>query len=184
MECLTDQNKTNDFYVSVLRTLNDAKIPYLVGGACMLERITGIVRPTKDFDIHVSQEQLSGLFACLDAAGFRTEMTYSHWLGKVLQRNNYIDIIFSSGNGLCRVDDEWFAHAIAGEIFGVPVRFCAVEEAIWSKAFIMERERYDGADIAHLFLAGAPTMDWRRLLRRFGDQWRILLSHLILFGFV
>ena len=27
------------------------------------------------------------------------------------------------------------------------------EEMIWSKAFIMERERYDGADIAHLILA-------------------------------
>jgi len=184
MECLTDQNKTNDFYVSVLKTLNEGNIPYLVGGACMLERITGIVRPTKDFDIHVRHGDIPGLFAFLDAAGFRTEMTFSHWLGKVFQRNNYIDIIFSSGNGLCRVDDEWFAHAIDGEIFAVPVRFCAVEEAIWSKAFIMERERYDGADIAHLLLAGAPSMDWHRLLRRFGAQWRVLLSHLILFGFI
>ena len=71
-----------------------------------------------------------------------------------------------------------------GEIFGVPVRFCAPEEAIWSKAFILERERYDGADIAHLILAAAQQMDWRRLLRRFGEHWRVLLSHLMLFGFI
>lgn len=184
MECLTDQTKTNDFYVSVLRTLNDAKIPYLVGGACMLEQITGIVRPTKDFDLHVCPEDIATLFAILDGAGFRSEMTFSHWLGKVFQRANYIDIIFSSGNGLCRVDGEWFEHALPGEIFGVPVRFCAAEEAIWSKAFIMERERYDGADIAHLILANAERMDWRRLLRRFGAHWRVFLSHLVLFGFV
>lgn len=184
MECLTDQTKTNDFYVAVLRTLNETQIPYLVGGACMLEHITGIVRPTKDFDVHVCPEHVADLFARLDGAGFRTEMTFSHWLGKVFQRAHYIDIIFSSGNGLCRVDSGWFEHAVAGEIFGVPVRFCAAEEAIWSKAFIMERERYDGADIAHLLLAGGATMDWRRLLGRFGDQWRVLLSHLILFGFV
>lgn len=184
MECLTDQTKTNDFYVSVLKTLNDAKISFLVGGACMLERITGIVRPTKDFDIHVRPEEVPGVFATLDSAGFRTEMTFSHWLGKVIQRAKYLDIIFSSGNGLCRVDSEWFDHSLTGEIFGVPVRFCAVEEAIWSKAFVMERERYDGADIAHLFLAGAQTMDWQRLLGRFGAQWRVLLSHLILFGYI
>jgi hypothetical protein len=184
MECLTDQNKTNDFYCSVLQTLNGAKIPYLVGGACMLEHITGIVRPTKDFDLHVRAEDIPRLFATLDAAGFRTEMTFSHWLGKVFQRTDYIDIIFSSGNGVCRVDKEWFDHSSEGEIFGVPVRFCAPEEAIWSKAFIMERERYDGADIAHLLLVSAEKMDWHRLLRRFGPYWRVLLSHLILFGFI
>ena len=184
MECLTDQTKTNHFYVSVLKTLNDAEIPFLVGGACMLERITGIVRPTKDFDLHVRPEQLPKIFAVLDQAGYQTEMTFSHWLGKVFQRTNYIDIIFSSGNGLCRVDEEWFDHAIQGEIFGLPVRFCAPEEAIWSKAFIMERERYDGADIAHLMLAAAKQMDWPRLLRRFAAEWRVLLSHLVLFGFV
>ena len=184
MECLTDQNKTNDFYCRVLNTLNAAKVPFLVGGACMLERITGIVRPTKDFDLHVRPQEIAGIFATLDAAGYQTEMTFSHWLGKVFERTHYIDIIFSSGNGLCRVDDEWFEHAIAGEIFGVPVRFCAPEEAIWSKAFILERERYDGADIAHLILAAGQQMDWRRLLHRFGEHWRVLLSHLVLFGFI
>jgi hypothetical protein len=27
-------------------------------------------------------------------------------------------------------------------------------------------------------------MDWERLLRRFGPHWRVLLSHILLFGFV
>ena len=70
-------------------------------------------------------------------AGFRTEMTFSHWLGKVFQRTNYIDIIFSSGNGLCRVDEGWFEHSLAGEILEVPVWFCAVEEAIWLAADVL-----------------------------------------------
>ena len=44
---------------------------------------------------------------------------------------------------------------------------------IWSKAFIMERERYDGADVAHLILAcgrraglGPPARALRRRLAR------------------
>lgn len=55
---------------------------------------------------------------------------------------------------------------------------------IWSKAFVMERERYDGADIIHLVRCCSSTLDWARLLERFGAYWEVLLSHLILFGFV
>jgi hypothetical protein len=98
--------------------------------------------------------------------------------------DRFIDLIFGAGNGVAMVDDLWFAHAIPGCVFGVPVLLCPPEEMIWSKAFIMERERYDGADIAHLILAHGPRLDWRRLLGRFGRRWRVLLSHLILFGFI
>jgi hypothetical protein len=69
-------------------------------------------------------------------------------------------------------------------VLGVEVGLAPVEETLWSKAFVMERERYDGADVAHLILARAAMMDWQRLLQRFGPHWRVLLSHLILFGFV
>lgn len=48
----------------------------------------------------------------------------------------------------------------------------------------MERERYDGADVAHLLLACGGELNWPRLLRRFGPYWRLLLSHVILFGFI
>jgi hypothetical protein len=52
------------------------------------------------------------------------------------------------------------------------------------RSFVMERERYDGADVAHLIRACGPELDWRRLLHRFGRNWRLLLSHLVLFGFI
>ncbi|MDQ3811736.1 MAG: hypothetical protein M3336_15755, partial [Chloroflexota bacterium] len=45
-------------------------------------------------------------------------------------------------------------------------------------------ERFDGADVAHLLLARAEVLDWQRLLRRFGSHWRVLLSHLVLFGYI
>jgi len=55
---------------------------------------------------------------------------------------------------------------------------------LWSKALIQERERFDGADVAHLLRACAAQIDWQHLLRRFGGNWRVLLSHLILFGYI
>jgi len=48
----------------------------------------------------------------------------------------------------------------------------------------MERERYDGADIAHILRARAADLDWERLLERFAGHWHVLLSHLILFEYL
>jgi hypothetical protein len=85
---------------------------------------------------------------------------------------------------MCPVDDVWFEHAVTGEVLGVPARLCPAEEMIWQKAYIMERERFDGADVAHLVRARGPELDWDRMLRRFGPNWRVLLGHLVFYGFI
>jgi hypothetical protein len=91
--------------------------------------------------------------------------------------------VFSSGNGVAVVDDEWFEHAERCEVLDLPVLLSPVEEMIWSKAFVLERERFDGADVNHLIRARGDRLDWRRLFRRFDSHWHVLLSHLVLFRF-
>jgi hypothetical protein len=185
---LHDQKKlaprTRAFYCKSMDLLNEADIPYLVGGAYAFAHYTGITRHTKDFDVFLRHSDVERALAAFAGKGYRTDFTFPHWLAKVYSRDNFIDLIFSSGNGLVEVDDDWFRQAEEGEVFGRKVRVSAPEEMICSKAFIMERERYDGADIHHLLRARAARLDWSRLLRRFGGHWRLLLSHLILFGYV
>jgi hypothetical protein len=159
-------------------------VPHLVGGAYAFQRYTGISRDTKDLDVFVRPADCQRSLDTFAAAGYRTELTFPHWLGKVLAGDEMVDVIFSSGNGVARVDDLWFEHAVEAEVLGVPVRLCPPEEMIWSKAFIMERERFDGADVAHLLRAFGAALDWPRLLRRFGPHWRVLLAHLVLFDFI
>jgi hypothetical protein len=172
------------FYRRAMSSLRDASLPFLVGGAFALERHAGIARHTKDLDIFVRPSDRDRVLSVLAAAGCHTEMTFSHWLGKAFQGDAFVDVIWSSGNGIARVDDDWFTHAATSRVLGVPVRLCPPEEMIWSKAFVMERERYDGHDVAHLIRSCADRIAWRRLLRRFGSHWRVLLAHLLLFGFV
>jgi len=69
-------------------------------------------------------------------------------------------------------------------VLDVAVKLIPAEEMIWSKSFVMERERYDGADVAHVLRACADTLDWPRLVHRFGAHWRVLLHHLVIFGFI
>src|SRR5205823_228455 len=102
----------------------------------------------------------------------------------VYGEHDYVDLIFSSGNGVATVDESWFEHAVDTDVLGVAVRLCPPEETIWSKAFVQERERFDGADVLHLLHRLASSLDWPRVLSRFGPHWRVLFAHLVLFGFV
>lgn len=176
--------KTAAFYRTALEILNREGLPYLVGGAYALGYYTGIERHTKDFDIFVRPADVQPILDVLTAAGYRTELTFPHWLGKVYHDDDFVDVIYSSGNGIAIVDEEWFEHAAEGTVLGMKHRLCPAEEIIWSKSFVIERERYDGADIAHLIRARGQAMDWKRMLRRFDRNWRVLFSHLVLFGFI
>lgn len=176
--------RAHAFYLRTLALLADAGIPFLVGGAYALTYYTGIERHTKDLDVFVRREHYGDVERVLGAGGIPTELTFPHWLGKASCEHGEIDVIFSSGNGLSQVDAAWFENCAVGPVLGFEVRICPPEEMIWSKAFITERERYDGADVAHLLLACAERLDWRRLLERFDGHWRVLFSYLALFGFV
>lgn len=172
-----------EFYRRVLRTLKDGGVEFMVGGAYAFTRYTGIARPTKDFDLFVRYRDLEAALARLAADGFQTEFTFSHWLGKAYKGDEFVDLIFSSGNGVAAVDDLWFEHAPTAEVLGVTVRLTPPEEMIWSKSFVIERERCDVADVLHILHACGPTLDWRRLVTRYGRWWRVLMAHLVLFGF-
>jgi hypothetical protein len=177
----------SEFYKRVIEALRDADIDFLVGGAYAFFKYTGIGKDTKDLDLFIRRADWDDATRILAEVGIDTELTFPHWLGKAFggrQREFFVDLIFSGGNGIAEVDDEWFRNAPLDESLGYPVRLMPIEEMIWSKSFLMERERFDGADVLHLILTHQDDIDWARLLARFGEHWRILLSHLVLFPYV
>ncbi len=184
MKHIPPPSPENDFYVRAIRLMRAAEIPFLVGGAYALRAYTRVIRDTKDFDVFLRPRDVERALAVFRAEGFRAEITYSHWLAKVHYGEAFIDIIYRAGNGLCEVDDAWFRGEAESELMGESVPLVPMEEIIWQKAYIQERERFDGADIAHLLRGGAEELDWDHLLARFGDDYRVLLMHLLMFGFV
>nr|WP_183984021.1 nucleotidyltransferase [Deinobacterium chartae] len=176
--------QTRAFYRRSLEALRDAGVRYMVGGAYAFAQYTGIERHTKDLDVYLCEPDVSRALRALEPVGCQPDHPYPHWLAKAYCGELFVDLIYSSGNGIGVVDEAWFRHARTGVVMGVPVLLVPPEELLWHKAFVQERERYDGADVAHLLRAQAESMDWPRLLRRFGPFWRVLYAHLVLFGFV
>ncbi|MBA2355003.1 MAG: nucleotidyltransferase [Acidobacteria bacterium] len=168
---------------TALRTLHEHRVPFLVGGTFAFTQYTAVVRPTKDLDLFIAPDDLDRTLRALNDVGFETHVPFPHWLAKAKSPDLAMDVIFSSGNGVARVDADWFTHAAEVVLYGIPVKLTPIEELIWSKSFVMERERYDGADVTHLLRARGHVIDWPRLIARYGDYRLVLASHLLLFRF-
>jgi Uncharacterised nucleotidyltransferase len=166
-----------------IKLMKRAGVPFLVGGAYAYAHYTGIYRDTKDLDLFVHPGDVERALVVLAGDGWRTEHHPDGWLAKGFKGEYFVDLIFSSGNGVAVVDDVWFEYGVPGRVFRQDVLLVPPEEMIWSKAFVMERERFDGADVAHLLRSMGPRLDWDRLLRRFDRYWEVLLAQLMLFRF-
>src|SRR5262249_30278663 len=114
-----------------LKLMASLEIPFLVGGGHALRHYTSDVRGTKDLDVFVRRGHALAFLEGLAAAGFDTDLTFPHWLGKAHLEGDYIDVIYSSGNGLAEVDDDWFAHSRPARVLGVPIQLSPPEEMIW-----------------------------------------------------
>jgi hypothetical protein len=172
------------FYRNVLRTLKKTGPPFLIGGGYAMRHHTRIRRVAKDLDVMIQRRDWPAAARALRAAGIYARLPFPHWLGKAVNGSAQVDIIFSSGNALVSVEPDWFDRAARGHVLGSDVLICPPEELLWSKSFVMERERFDGADVNHLILKAGPGFDWTHLCERYLGHERVLLAHLLLFGYV
>jgi len=168
----------------VLELFNANGVSYVVSGAFALHEHTGIWRDTKDLDIFMAPDKVAGALQLLAERNFECETCDPVWLFKVHRSDYFVDLITGMSNGVIRVDQSWIDRATPTEVLGVPVRVLAAEELIASKVFVTRRERFDGADIAHIVYAAGHVMDWNRLLQLAGYHWEMLLWSLVLFHYI
>jgi hypothetical protein len=174
----------HEFYRDALQILADNNLSFLVGGGFALRRYTGIIRDTKDLDLFCKAGEYPRILKLFSEHGYATELTDVRWLAKVYKDEKYIDLIFNTVNNICTVDDSWFDYAVAGEVYGIPIRFIPAEELLWCKIYVQNRERYDGADVNHIILKYGHQLDWQRIWMRLEQHWHLLFSQLLSFQFV
>jgi len=168
----------------VLTLLNEHQLPYAVSGAFALREYTGICRYTKDLDIFLTAQHASQALRCLAEHGFECEIRDPVWLAKAHRDGYFVDLITGMSNGVLTVDAEWIERAHPATVVGLPTKVLAPEELLASKLFVVRRERFDGADIAHTIYACRGGLRWGRVLQLVGEHWEILLWTLILFHYV
>ena len=176
--------KQEALFREVLLLLEGKRIPFTVSGAFALKQHTGICRDTKDLDLFMSARDASHALSCLHNHGFQIEVRDPVWLAKAHRDSYFVDLITGMSNGVILVDESWIKRSYLAEIVGVQTRVLAPEELIASKLFVSRRERFDGADIAHVVYGTRGKLDWNRLFRLVGEHWEMLLWALLLFRYV
>jgi len=168
----------------VLRILEEKNIAFAVSGAFALHEHTGICRWTKDLDVFLTPSNAAIALGALEEHGFECEVSDPVWLNKAWRGDFFVDLITGMSNGVILVDDSWIDRAIPANIYGVRTRVLGAEELIASKLFVIRRERFDGADIAHAIYGTQGKLDWQRIMALVGDHWEILLWALVLFRYI
>jgi hypothetical protein len=148
--------------------LNCCRVPYVVSGAFALQVHTGIWRPTKDLDLFLIPEDVPAAFRCLTKRGFRCRVKDPVWLHKAHRNGFFIDMITGMSNAVITVERSWIENSRPALVLDVRARVLAAEELLASKLFVVRRERFDGADIAHIIFATRGTStgsgSWRWLV--------------------
>lgn len=171
-------------YQGVVRHLLEAGVPFAVSGGFAFHHHTGIWRITKDLDLVLTPDAVPRAFEVLVQEGFETYVQDPVWLAKARRGEYFVDLITGVGNATLTVDRSWIERSVEDEVLGIRCKVLPVEEMIASKLFVTRRERFDGADIAHLLRACARTLDWGRLRELTQPHWEMLYWALILFAYV
>jgi len=171
-------------YREVLTVLKEKRVPYAVSGAFALRYHTGICRFTKDLDLFLTAENAPRALSYLTQREFHCEVCDPVWLAKAHRDGFFVDLITGMSNGVIVVDDSWIQRAQPAVVHAVQTRVLAPEELVASKLFVAMRERFDGADIAHVIYGTYGSFDWNREMDLVGEHWQMLLWSLVLFSYV
>jgi hypothetical protein len=170
-------------YQRALRALNAAGVKYVVSGLYALYEYTGIYRKTKDLDLFVEPGVVVEAARVLKQAGYTVYLEQSHWIAKAMWEDKQTDLIYGMGNGVSFIDSLWYERSRPGILAATPVRIAPPEDLIWHRLYVSERHRSDMSDVQHLLLCRGADLDWEHLLRRVGDDWRLLLAQIQLYDF-
>jgi hypothetical protein len=173
-----------EFYKDVIKILIENNARFMIGGTYALREYAGMPGNPKDMDIFCMPQDFPTILNLFTANGYKVEHTDARWLGKIFKYERYTDIIFSSVNQVFYIDEDWYTHATEAELFGYKIKYIPAEELLWSKMFVQNRERYDGADINHLMLRYGDKLNWERVWKRVEPYWQIFYAHIILFRFI
>ena len=171
-------------YQGVLNGLTAAQVPFAVSGGFAFHHHTGIWRTTKDLDLVLPPVAVPRAFEVLVAEGFETYVQDPVWLAKARRGEYFVDLITGVGNATLTVEQSWIDRAQEDQVLGMSCKVLPAEEMIASKLFVTRRERFDGADTAHLLRACAVSLDWDRLRKLTQPHWHVLYWHLVLFAYI
>ena len=172
----------------VLQRAQERGIPFALGGGLAQGAYTGRLRSRKDLDIYVTPTDRAAMVRTVSDCGltdyFEIKEYVRDWIYRAHSDEIIVDVIWAMANRRAEVDDRWVTAGPTIELFGELVRVIPVEELIWSKLYVLQRDRCDWPDIFNVIYCTASTLDWDHLLNRVAEDQPLVKGVLSIFSWV
>jgi len=172
------------------RVMNEARergIKFAIGGALASTTYSGQWRNTKDIDLYIKSSDREKMVEVLSAAGladYYDQKPYDRdWIYRSCRDDLIVDVMWAMANQRAQVDDVWLQGPEV-EVEGEHFRLLPPEETLWSKLYVLQRDRCDWPDALSLLSAVGAEINWQHLLDRLGPDASLLSALLTVFEWI
>ena len=175
-------------YQAAIHVVQKSNTDFLIGGAFGLAVYTGRWRDTKDLDLLVLPKDRDAVVLALTESGFvdyHDQCPYDKgWIYRATRDGFIVDVIWQMANRRAQVDESWFANAPLITIHSEKLLVVPAEELLWHKLYVLQRDRCDWPDVWNLLFENGPTLDWKRVVERVGNDAALLRATLLVFDWI
>src|SRR5918994_1433848 len=175
-------------YREVIQQARALGVRFAFGGAFAIAVYTGELRNTKDFDFYLLPADRDAMKEAMTRAGLRDyfdRLSYDRsWIYRASREDIIVDAIWTMANHRAEVDEHWLSRGPEVTIRGEPLRAIPIEDLIWSKLYVLQRERCDWGDVVNLIDAQTDSIDWEYLLNQLGEDAPLLTGALSVFAWL
>lgn len=175
-------------YMRAIRGLKARNVPFVLGGGFAQAAFTGRWRNTKDIDFYVLPRDVPVAKEALSEAGFEdyfTKVPYDRaWIYRSTRADVIVDIIWAMANQRAQVDSLFLERATPVSLRGEELMLIPMEDFLWCKMYVIQRDRCDWADVINVLYSNAPRLDWEHFLWRLGPDRPLLHAVLAVYGWL
>jgi hypothetical protein len=175
-------------YAEVIALARARHIPFAVGGGVAYAVYAERRRPTKDLDLYVLPRDRQRMINVVTDRGFEDyydRVPYDRaWIYRASRDELIVDVIWASANHHQETDEAWLTAARREVSHAVELPILPVEEFVWSKLYVFQRERCDWPDLLNVLRGTAGQLRWDHLLARVGPDTALLGGLLAVFGWM
>lgn len=171
-------------YKRVMSEARTRGLQFAIGGALASTTYSGQWRNTKDIDLYIrsgDREHMLAILADVGLEDYYDQKPYDrNWIYRSCRDDLIVDVMWAMANQRAQVDDVWLSGPEV-EVEGERVRLLPPEETLWSKLYVLQRDRCDWPDALSLLSAIGSEINWTHLLNRLQDDARLLKALLTVF---
>ncbi len=184
-----------DIYLRVIRLATQRCIPFAIGGGFAFSHYSRRWRNTKDIDLYVVPDDRDAMIEITRVAGladYYSVLPYDRrWIYRSFvavgsasdhpPADIIVDIMWQMANYRAQADGQWLSRGDLVSIRGWKLRMLPAEELLWSKLYILQKDRCDWGDLLNILYSRGSQLDWDHLVARVGDDKPVLAALVQLF---